>query len=172
MGTPQPSCLSEHTASHQSSHLTLLAHPHTPECITTTEICTLELPREMAAMSACSQESLLFSRKSWSLMPSVIFAKQESLKPGRKGLAFTSSTRACCLRGKGRETPNLIGEESWHSCQSFSWCVSGMHGGVGCPELPAGPVQAARQAGSRGSIFRDSSYSVSSSMIRVLSSRY
>lgn len=102
----------------------------------------------MAAVSACSQESLLFPTKPWSLMPSVIFAKQKSLKPGRKGLTFTSSTRSRCLRGKGGETLDLLQEKRAGTLgQSCSGCVLGMHGCAGVPELPAGPGQAAASGG-------------------------
>lgn len=83
--------------SHQPSHLTLLIYPNIPEYITTIWICTLDLSCEMAAMSACSQESLLFSMKSWFLMPNMIFAKQKSLKPGRKGLCLSPPTLVCVV---------------------------------------------------------------------------
>lgn len=57
------------------------------------------------------------------MVPSMIFAKQKSLKPGGKGLSFTSNTHLCCLRGKGCETLYLLSGKRAAVLLSFSGCV-------------------------------------------------
>lgn len=91
---------------------------------------------EMAAMSACSQESLLFSMKSWSLMPNMIFAKQKSLKPGREGLCLSPPTLVCVAwEGKAVRLCISYWKRELTLSSEFLWLSlgGGMHGSAECP---------------------------------------